>query len=457
MRLMKKFGGTLSIVLAASVLAACSPNASTPSGDAVVSLEGEGDFGALRASQISAGMDAYVSGDKVNVRTSPQVAEGNLIGALTANDRVQIVDPSLIGSEEFIAVRIIRSSNPSLPTDRTVYVTTKYLDASPSSLYPTNDEWTKRNFVVTNIATEMIRVYRPCEPGEGCINRMIMEVKGTNGEQGRNGEFRTDAGSFKILQWVKFYEVPGQYPAWYKPGYPNVPAPRSSRTSWISDRYKPPGFTSGRGAFGWYTAKIDPIGSSNGQWFHGTMGWGADKRSFVDFKESFFGGIAGFFGAFIRSHGCTSMDNESIALMRELLPVGAAYYKIYAREAVRNPLKYGYSQEPGRFDYILTTNGHQKINGKHELPARDKVIAAGTPREQWLEEGTYMVDQYPNARTGDLYKYRDFQGMYVVDEGTLVDYQHPRAIRVGGYKNADGSSKFPASMISHDIRYYEAK
>jgi hypothetical protein len=282
---------------------------------------------------------------------------------------------------------------------------------------------------VTNIATERLRVYERCLPGEGCVNRMILEAGVVNGEA-KDGT-HTDVGFYQVSSWTKFYETPA-YPAWYKPGYPDVPAP-DSRTAWIQSAYMPNGKGDMRGAFGWYTAKVAP--NPNAQWTHGTAGWGADKTAFITFKDSFWGKVVNIFTS-IRSHGCTRTDNESIAYLRQLIAVGTPLVKIYAKEGYRDESRSHYNKTPGRWEYILTKNGHQQVNN-HQVADRQVVLSQGTPQSEWLDQGVYSVDQYPDAESGDLYDVgsSEMQGTFLVDEGTLLNYRHPAGIGRGGYSD----------------------
>ncbi|RYZ67790.1 MAG: hypothetical protein EOP05_17280 [Proteobacteria bacterium] len=176
----------------------------------------------------------------------------------------------------------------------------------------------------------------------------------------------------------------------------------------------------------------------HGQWMHGTIGWGADKEKFVRFQDSFLGGIVDIFAA-LGSHGCTRMSNEAIAFMRAKLPVGATYIKIYAKEGLADQSRAGYpaANQLGKFDYILTNLGAGQTNTRHDIPSREAVLAANTPKENWMEEGTFNYDQTPDAVRGDHYKLgeKSMTGVFYVDQGTIsADYKHPvnDKLSVGG-------------------------
>ena len=298
---------------------------------------------------------------------------------------------------------------------------------------------------------------------------MVVQQDVVNGEDldGKDGEAsrRTDLGVYRVTDWVKFYETMPRYSAWYKPGYPELPGV-GDRAGWISKGNKYTTVngvaTEMRGAFGWYTAHVGP--NQNGQWFHGTAGHGADQQAFIMFHYTLLGRLAHFFAA-IDSHGCTRNDNETIALMRSIVPVGARYLKVYAKEALRDPARKGYSKEMKQFPYILTKNGAQVTNN-HELADRDVVLANHTPQDKWLEQGTLTYSAYPNPvsyregggpKGGDRYDIgeQNMHGVFLVDEGTFVNYKHPehRKIGYGGYFDGGRPAGIPAANVSTDTNY----
>lgn len=418
------------LLTTAVVMAACSPNEIAPN---TGSIETEGQTGALADSEIKVGRDVFAN-TSLNARSAPEVGD-NVVGKLGPNDKVQIVDAKVIGANKFIGVQVQETSG-TIPAGQTVYVSADYLNPTRTA-----SELKSEVFVVTNIATEKVRVYKRCAPGEGCLNKVIFEQDVVAGED--EGGTRTDVGTYTVKSWTKFYET-SPYPAWYRPGYPAVPRPGADRTDWFASKYMARPGQQMRGAFGWYTVMVGP--NPNGQWMHGTAGWGADKKNFILFKDSFWGGIVNLFTS-IRSHGCTRIDNESIAYIRQIVPPGSVYVKLYAKEAARNPNQ---AKATASWNYILTKNGYGAVNN-HQLADRNQVLSAGTPRDQWIEEGTLTYSTTAKAVTGDVYRLRNFKGVYVVDEGTTVDYQHPAGISVGG----QGRS-LPAFMISNDRNYVAA-
>lgn len=413
----------------------------------------EKELGSLKPEDIKAGKTVYVASSRLNLRSEPEAKPDNIVGVLDINDKLEIVNPNLKGEHQFVEVRVLESRS-GLTATGTYYTSARHLNDKPAMI---NNKPVVANkyFIVTNIATEKVRVYQRCEPTESCVNKLIFEQDVVNGEDD-NGT-RTDLGHFRISSWEKFYETPGKYPAWYKPGYPAVPSPGASMKAWFRDDYMPGGKGEMRGAFGWYTMKIAP--NHNGQWMHGTAGWGKDKKKYIMFKESTMGAITNLFTS-IRSHGCTRIDNESIAYLRSLLPVNTTYVKIYAKEVYRDKSRSSYSQQMIQWPYIMTKNGWGKTD-LHQLADRDLVLAAGTPNTEWIEEGIFEVDQYPDAvaldrsyrraKGGDLYKLGEeaFRGVFVVDEGTVVGYKHPSALYVGGYPDKG----LPNVMISTDSNY----
>ena len=433
--------GFLAGLLATSVLSACSPNTSSVNEANPIntgSLEAESQYGALTSAQSTKDSEVYVASETTRMRTSPEVKDSNLAGNLQMNDVVRIVDGNRIGNEEFVRVRVVRTMNTNLK-GKTLYTSAKYLDAAPVTRLSHSSVGQKsgsNHFVITNVATETIRLYRRCSAPETCVNKMLMQFHGTVGDDSKN--MRSDVGVYTTTSWTKFYEVPGEYAGWYRPGYPALPAVGKTR-SWISKQYSPPGFSGPRGAFGWYTLFVGP--NNSGQWMHGTTGWGADKSKNVRFQDSGGGKFLDIF-AKLGSHGCTRMSNEAIAYMRSNLPVGAAYIKIYAREAVRDASLAGYTREMGHFDYILTKNGYGQQNTRHDLSDRASVLAAGTPQSEWLEQGTFDYVQTPMAEPGDHYGIRNMYGVFYVDQGTVSsDYRHPvhNKLDVGGYPGRESA------------------
>ncbi|MCB0420530.1 MAG: L,D-transpeptidase, partial [Bdellovibrionales bacterium] len=275
-----------------------------------------------------------------------------------------------------------------------------------------------------------------CDDGN-CAHKMVFETDIVVGEHGKN---ESVTGYFHVTSWHKFYQdAAGLYPSWYDPNYPAVPSPSEGASAWTKNLpYKG---ASVRGAFGWFAAKVGP--NSHYQWTHGTIGWGSNKQEFIEATR---GWLANLF-LDPRSHGCTRTDNESIAYIRHLIDVGTPLIKVYAKEAFADPYLRNYSEQKGEWDYIMTKNG-VRVDG--QKPDREEVLSAGTPRSQWLEEGTYRVDRYPTAKpflkgsmgaksseNGNVYAldHKDMRGVLLIDEGRLVGYKKPVKVGRGGYSN----------------------
>lgn len=441
----------LSAMIAASVLAACSPKENTASELNPVntgSVESEGET-AVSAEGITKGQKVYVTSETLHLRTSPKVEDSNIAGDAKLNDQLEVLDAAPVGENSFVPVRVISASDASL-NGKTLYTSIRYLSLTQEQHFASASASAtggEDRFVIVNVATEMIRLYRRCHAPEACKNKMLMQFHGTVGNN--SDGMRSDVGTYKTTHWTKFYEDRPEYAGWYRPGYPALPK-IGSRGAWISHSASPPGFTSTRGAFGWYTVFVGP--NNDGQWMHGTIGWGEDKSNFVRFQDSFLGGIVGIF-AKLGSHGCTRLSNEAIAYMRSNYPVGSYLMKVYAREAVKDPSLAGYPKagDLGHFPYILTTVGYGKNNSAHEVAARDVVIADGTPSTEYLDQGTFDYIQTPSIASGDHYHLGDMQGVLNVDEGTMSsDYKIPVSdkLHVGGYSGRE--SAIPAFARSED-------
>lgn len=395
------------------------------------------------ADQISAkaasGSVAYVYSERVRARKSPEVKEDNLAGVLDINDQVKIVDATPVGAEKFVKVQVAASKG--IAVGQVVYVSSKYLSATKRVLKKAEAAPLKY-YMVQNLATEKVRIYERVAHNEVYTNKLVFEADMIAGED--DDGTRSNVGIYRIESWQKFYEDGAKkYPAWYNPNYPMVPEAGSSRANWFSSSYMPAGRGDARGAFGWYTALVGPNASA--QWTHGTMGWGADHDEFITYKTGFSAKILNLFTS-IRSHGCTRLDNEAIAYIRHLLPVGSTMVKIYAREALLNKNLPGYSKQKLPWEYILTKTGYGKSGGQTADAAT--VLAAKTPQSEWIEQGTYFVDQYPDYKEGNLYDIKEhrFKGLFLVDDGTLYGYEHPVGIERGGMKD----QAFPNYMMFYD-------
>ncbi|MGE3759804.1 MAG: L,D-transpeptidase [Pseudobdellovibrionaceae bacterium] len=304
-------------------------------------------------------------------------------------------------------------------------------------------------FIIQNIATERTRVYERCQT-EGCAShKMILEARtvvgrptGTDGDSERA---KTWLGAYRIQSWVKFYQDGAKhYPSWYNSSSPMLPKPGASFLDWMSKSLLPnPGQGVYRGAFGWYAGLLQP--NVNQQWLHGTYGWGADGNKFIDETRNFFLTIV----KDARSSGCTRLSNENISYIRHLVKEGADVIRIYANEAWRDRSlsKYGPEvNQPGRWDYMLTT---ESVNKPGATIDKSAVLSRNLSSSQILEEGTLYFDRKPSARpyrkviggwtrrwnpSGNVYSVSsdDFKGLFLVDEGVLLNYAHPKGLKVSG-------------------------
>lgn len=430
----------------------------------------------LTKAQLNVGQQYYISGHNLNVRSSNSTTAQNVVGKLALNDVVELYD-LLNEATPLVQIKIIKSSQVPTEIAPELYVSKDYLSEKPVDISAAS-----RYFVIQNIATEKTRVYERCTTSPDCPHKLVFESETVVGrpEEGTKHDpkaYITWLGHSRIADWVKFYsDGAGTYPSWYTAGQDidSIPTPIStSATKFLGAkkwtmRYK--GKSTMYGAFGWYAARLSPADESgvNYQWMHGTIGWGQDEDKAIEITRGFFVNLFSNPG----SHGCTRLENRSIAFMRHLLPVGTDIYRVYARESVREPGRIlsryvDQYRRPGHWEYILLTNGAQKTNG---LTADAKTIRdAGINvlrGVNFLEQGVFNYDHYPNAmardysktassgKSGDRYKVdsgrakdaTNFRGYYLVDEGRFVDYQHPNERAVEGKVKVSGLPDFRRSV-----------
>lgn len=366
---------------------------------------------------LKVGESLYVTSDRLRVRNRPEINEDNITGAINLADEVIITElPD--SNSDFVGVNI-----PSQPELRPAYVGKAYLSRQRPAQ-------ARSLFIIQNIATETSRVYEKCS-GDRCAHKLILETQNVVGDNTRAK--RTLLGSYKITDWFKFYEDGDRrYPSWYHPRYPKAPSPTDPVEFWFERRFMPRGQGEIRGGFGWYAAYIGPDASA--QWLHGTYGWGANKKDFIQKT---------------RSHGCTRFDNESIAYVRHLTQIGTPVLRIYAREAIGQEPPAGAAKAV--WPYILTNEDAQ--SSSHDDSDRETVLRKGIPKSHWLEEGTYLINSNPHVvaitqqqsptqkstihGNGNTYgiNTQAMQGIYWVETGRLENYQHPEGLEVGGYQD----------------------
>jgi len=270
--------------------------------------------------QLIEGRIYFVTTENLNLRSSDSISPQNIMGRLNTNDQVRVINSSVNFRDEFVQVEVVSTNNVINPSPR-YFLSYRFLDDRARD----PRAFTGTYFMIQNVATEKLRVYKRICDDNSCPHRMVLETNVVMGED-QPGE-RTHVGSYRISQWRKFYQDhAAKYPSWYDPSYPPIPGPGSKFTDWFKKRHMPPGPGEMRGAFGWYTALVEP--NHSGQWTHGTIGWGADGQDFIDKTKKLVPNLV----ANPRSHGCTRTDNETIAYLREILPVGTPLVKVYAIE-----------------------------------------------------------------------------------------------------------------------------
>lgn len=403
------------------------------------------------------GQTAYVAPDRLRGRSTPDQNPDESTHLLEHGDQVQIVDPTPVGEDRLVSVQIIEQepdaplaqapvATPSPVAKEIIYVPAEYLQTVPvTRAQPAIDA--DRYVVIQNIATEKLRVYEVAPPGQP--NRMVLETDMIAGENNPSKTRRTAVGSYKILSWHKYYQdAANLFPSWYDSLSPSLPLPGASLEDW-TQKYFLPKNKSGqpiglvRGAFGWYTAKIGPLAFT--QWTHGTLGWGADGDRFIQLPKS---QLAQFYSD-PRSFGCTRVENQAIAYLQDLLPVGTKMIKIYAKESARSTA--ATAGAATAWEWILTKDEVRSVNPLSSNRAAQ--LLRDVPSEQVLEHGVYKIDTTPNAvqfkkeikgdrlsavivrAEANLYDLNEssFRGEFLVDEGRLVGYSHPKELRKGGY------------------------
>lgn len=415
----------------------------------------------------------YISANGVRVRAMPNDT-ARVLGLLNINDQVKKVDATLSLDPNFVQIEIIQTASIIINSDR--YFISKNFLLDRAEDYK---NFKGRYFVVMNVASEILRLYEKICVDNYCYNKMLFETETVVGEDKKNpkdapGKGRTILGSYRLTGWKKFYEdAQGHYPAWYNDSYPRLPsAGVKMPRQWILDKYMPKdsnGNRTGkmRGAFGWYTAFLAP--EPYGQWIHGTLGWGEDRDYYIQATKKFLPNI--LFDP--RSSGCIRNNNEAIAYLRQFLDTGTPIIKIYAEERIFDPTSPMYKEKTKNWDYVLTKHLIQKAQRDEvikalgtnsiELDAYWRAKRSGSeiildpldPLNEVLEVGSYTMDIHPDAtefipgermsrigrkinRTGNVYgiKSVDMAGVFFVDTGLLVNYNHPRTVlEVSGFKD----------------------
>ena len=317
-------------------------------------------------------------------------------------------------------------------------------------------------FIVQNIATEKMRVYEKCTESTNCPHRMVFETDMVAGKIDGSKSLWTNVGTYRLTKWVKYYQDgAAHYPSWYDPNYPATPGPGNSFSAWTSKRVMPNGAGSMRGAFGWYAGMVAP--DANSQWIHGTIGWGSDGDKYIKQTRGF---LANVFSD-PRSHGCTRLENRAVTYVQSFITPGTEVYRVYAMEAFADASlsRYQSQQTPVKFDYILTRDQVRKDhpNSSSAAAVSQRLALNKISSSDILEEGAYLASQYPtgqpltskrasSGKSGDTYSlgHKAFRGVYLVDEGRFVNYNHPSEMPRGGYA---GSGSVLASNMMADVSY----
>lgn len=413
----------------------------------------------------------YISSNSVRVRSAPD-STGRILGELSLNDNVKIINPETIYNQKYVEVSITLTYDPIVKSEK-YFVSTEYL----APKFIDYKEFAGKYFVVVNVATETIRLYERMCLDNSCPSKMVLESEVVVGEdvdhpKDEKGKGRSILGSYRVTGWSKFYQDPeGHYPAWYRDGYPSTPDANANWNDWFSKKVMPIDEKTGkphgmmRGAFGWYTAFVAP--EPFGQWTHGTLGWGSDKDQYIKRVKKVLINVV----SDPRSSGCTRNNNEAIAFLRNMIDVGAPIIKIYAKEEILDPSLSNYSTATAEWKYVLTKNRNHAIDRSEvekalgltdsdldtfwaaKTAGGELILDPKSPLNQILEVGTYERDTHPDAipytpgekltaftrkvgRKGNVYgiKSTEMHGTFYVDAGVLDGYAHPDSVlEVSGF------------------------
>jgi hypothetical protein len=379
------------------------------------------------------GDPGFVSTDHLPARTSPQQPPEEAPAHLERNDEIRIVTTPTDGEDGSVEAVVVSTEQPDL-VGKHVFVAKKYI--ADKAVVPSNEENARdKYFMIQNIATERVRVYLNCaskDSSGACVHKMVFETEMTAGENTPDQSRRTILGSYYIEKWHKFYEDHAHYfPSYYAPGYPKLPDAGAELKDWMSPTLLPPKGGVMRGSFGWYTAYIGP--NAMDQWTHGTFGKGDDGEKFIRAVKDPSNDLV----MDVRSQGCTRVENQAIALMREILPVGTRVVKIYARECYADKELSRYkASTPAKWNWVLTKKLGQ------DAPKSSAALAKGVGHDEIIDQGTYILDQIPTAiafnssdlENGNIYGVKEsaMKGVFLVDEGRLAGYEHPAGLKVLG-------------------------
>lgn len=430
-------------------------------------------------------------------------------------DRVKVLDLNGGDDNDYIKVEIESS------VDRRLVGKEYYTRIVGLSEYEDYKNFDADVYMVQNIATEKLRVYQRICKDNSCPPKMIFETDFVSGEKKGDPDFKknTHVGNYRIYEWEKFYQDRGwggHYPSWFDPSFPAQPGPEDSWSAWFDDEVMPWEFCETvngsekcskkgmmRGAFGWYTALVEPH-YGTGQWTHGTIGWAESsiENIYRAKGEDTLGAIANLFTS-LRSSGCSRVSNPSVAFLRHILPVGTPLIKIYALEAYQDQESMERNYRVGEksdWEFILTKDGVREVGEKATNAHKNYVQRMGldTP-DNIIEEGTYEFNAFPsivqyqykplkrggysrwrkgcvedavdnyakpgqeiddnslydidsedkiNSRQCNVYKIpaEAFKGRFYVDTGLIEGYEHPKAdgVITGGFRSQKWPSFFEA-------------
>lgn len=414
---------------------------------------------------------------RANLRSGPST-DADVLGYVYPDDSVEVL--SFSDSYEWMKIKVLSARDQHL-NGRVFYFFADLMSLKPnlnSVSYKSFSDYMEDSqfMIIQNVATEKFRVYEICR--DDCPNghKMIFETDMVVGDPDKN---RTWLGNYFIKEWKKNYEDnAGKYPAYYRPDYPPIPDSPNSKW-WISNealagtrageaRKKYGSKYGARGAFGWYAALVGP-GNHDAQWVHGTFGVAKDDDYFIRFArgETFTGALISLFYG-LRSSGCSRLANPQIAYLRQLLPEGTPIIKIYALEGVASKefLKGARNENDGEETSSFEWSYSVEISEDNFQSGVTKIDTRPTPAARHFD-GNYNC----SAKKGDVYcigtnRKLDwtsksvlrlkgdgaFRGVFLVDEGRLVDYSHPdhENIVVGGYETG-----IHPLLISEDKKFYK--
>lgn len=362
-------------------------------------------------SEISVGQEIMVFDRYHGVYDS----NGGRIGGMSMArlDRLQVVD--LNGPDDKkIKVKLLSGSDGRM-VNKTYYVNVVGL-----SEYQDFKDFDADIYMIQNIATEKLRVYQRLCKDNSCPPKMIFETDFVSGMKkgDKNHSYNTHVGNYRVFEWIKFYQdYAKHYPSWYDPNYPRTPGPNDSWSDWF-DKDVMPGehiecsensfgretcdkAGSMRGAFGWYTALVEPHYGS-GQWTHGTIGWGDSSKDMISRArgEDFLGSIASIFTS-LRSSGCSRVANPDVAFLRHILPPGTPVIKIYAHEAYQDQNSVSRNYRNGStptWQYILTTDGvraagEEAVSADRNYVEENNILTNGNV----ITSGYNTIKSYPSV------------------------------------------------------------